>query len=294
MKVSIGMPVYNGEQYLADSLDSILKQTYSDFELIICDNASTDNTEKICRDYMKLDRRIRYFRNPVNIGAAKNYNNVFQISIGEYFRWANHDDLFAPESLARCVEVLDNRADVVLVYPRTKIINYMGDIVCNYNDDLDLQTEVVSDRFAKAWQRVRMINVIYGLIRRKIIEKTTLMNDFFGADVSFVAELSLYGKFFEIPDYLFFRRVHKDAFSSKKDLKEKWQFYRPDKLKRIHMTECKYLLEGFKSIMRFPGKKDVKSDLYKNYFKVVWWSRSYILKNFLNEIFALCHVDYKL
>jgi glycosyltransferase involved in cell wall biosynthesis len=87
-RLSIGMPVFNGEKYLKEALDSILAQTYSDFELLISDNASTDRTEQICREYAAKDRRIRYYRNEKNIGAPKNFNRVFELSSGKYFRWA--------------------------------------------------------------------------------------------------------------------------------------------------------------------------------------------------------------
>jgi glycosyltransferase involved in cell wall biosynthesis len=86
-RVSIGLPVFNGEKYLAEALDSILSQTYRDFKLIISDNASTDRTEQICREYAAKDRRIRYYRNEKNIGAPKNFNRVFELSSGKYFRW---------------------------------------------------------------------------------------------------------------------------------------------------------------------------------------------------------------
>ena len=108
-RVSIGLPVYNGERYIAETLDSLLAQTFHDFELIISDNASQDRTEEICRSYASTDTRVRYVRNATNLGAPRNYRRAFELSSGEYFRWANCDDLFSPESLARCVEVLDRR-----------------------------------------------------------------------------------------------------------------------------------------------------------------------------------------
>src|SRR4030065_2003444 len=102
-RVSIGLPVYNGERYISETLDSLLSQTYKDFELIISDNASIDRTEHICLSYAEKDERIRFSRNPVNVGSAKNYRMSFELSHGEYFRWANYDDIFDPTSLARCV-----------------------------------------------------------------------------------------------------------------------------------------------------------------------------------------------
>src|SRR6266850_1186232 len=133
-RVSIGLPVYNGERYVEETLDSLLAQTYEDFELIICDNDSGDRTQEICQSYAAKDRRIRYGRNPTNLGAAKNYRLTFELSSGEYFRWATCDDLFAPTSLERCIEVLDRELSTVLVYPKTKLIDDRGRIISDYDD----------------------------------------------------------------------------------------------------------------------------------------------------------------
>lgn len=90
--VSIGMPVYNGEKFIREALDSLLAQTFTDFELIISDNASTDATESICRDYAEEDSRIRYIRQQENLGALPNFQFVLNEAFGEYFMWAACDD----------------------------------------------------------------------------------------------------------------------------------------------------------------------------------------------------------
>src|SRR5260370_10566620 len=113
-RVSIGVPVYNGENFLRETLDSLLAQTFEDFELIISDNGSTDNTPHICREYALRDNRVSYHRCDINRGFSWNNNHVFQLAQGEYFKWADHDDLCAPEYLERCITVLDARPDVVL------------------------------------------------------------------------------------------------------------------------------------------------------------------------------------
>jgi glycosyltransferase involved in cell wall biosynthesis len=115
-RVSIGLPVYNGERFLKDALDSILSQTYRDFELIISDNASSDHTEEICRRYAARDERVRYYRYDNNVGAARNFNRVFQLSRGEYFKWAAHDDICSPGFLQRCVKILDSDTAVVVCF----------------------------------------------------------------------------------------------------------------------------------------------------------------------------------
>ncbi|HKJ45099.1 MAG TPA: glycosyltransferase family 2 protein, partial [Balneolales bacterium] len=111
-RVSIGMPVYNGENYIERAISSILAQTYKDFELIISDNASTDKTQEICKMFVGRDNRVRYHRNSKNIGAARNYNIVFRLSRGKYFKWAAHDDELAPAFLEDAVNVLEKNKDV--------------------------------------------------------------------------------------------------------------------------------------------------------------------------------------
>ncbi|MBS0016773.1 MAG: glycosyltransferase family 2 protein, partial [Arthrospira sp. SH-MAG29] len=133
-RVSIGLPVYNGENFIQETLDCLLSQTFDDFELIICDNASTDRTEEICRDYAARDKRIRYYRHPENLGAAKNYNRTFELSTAEYFKWAAHDDLYAPEFLERCVEALDTHPSTVLCYPQEYWIDEQGNPLKSHAD----------------------------------------------------------------------------------------------------------------------------------------------------------------
>src|SRR4051812_21445947 len=126
---SIGLPVYNGENHLRQSIESILAQTWQDFEFIISDNASVDSTPDICREYAERDSRIRYIRQPSNCGLSRNTNFVFEQSTGEYFKWVSHDDIHVPEFLARCVEVLDRSPSAVMVSPRGVIIDGNGQVL---------------------------------------------------------------------------------------------------------------------------------------------------------------------
>src|SRR5262249_10686156 len=125
-EVAIGTPVWNGEAFLSQAIESILAQTYSDFQFVISDNASTDSTAEICRAYAKLDKRIHYMRQGKNIGAAQNYNEVFRRSSGRYFKWAAYDDVLAPTFIEECVRVLDADESVVLCSPATVLINEDG------------------------------------------------------------------------------------------------------------------------------------------------------------------------
>lgn len=104
--VSIGMPVYNGERYIRQALDSLLAQDYANFELIISDNVSTDGTQGICLEYAARDERIRYYRNETNLGALRNFNRVFELSSGKYFMWAAHDDVWNPAYVQEVLALL--------------------------------------------------------------------------------------------------------------------------------------------------------------------------------------------
>jgi glycosyltransferase involved in cell wall biosynthesis len=202
------MPVYNGERYLASAIEASLGQSYTDFELILSDNASTDSTAEICREYARRDARVRYVRNSTNIGMAGNYNSAFRQSVGEYFRWAAGDDLFAPESLERCVQVLDREPEVVLCYPRTVMIDEHGNRIGEYDDNLNLPHDRPSDRFIAAMEQMTLVNVHFGLMRSRALGQTCIYHAGPAGDLAFVVELAFHGKFVAINEPLFFRRVH--------------------------------------------------------------------------------------
>jgi len=216
-RVSIGLPVFNGERYLRQALDSILAQTYGDFELIISDNASIDKTQNICLEYAAKDRRLRYYRNRRNIGAAANYNRVFLLSSGEYFKWAAHDDVLAPEFLEKCVHVLDSDSSIVLCHSKVARIDENGVLVENYDDETlsNLCSWKPHERFrdylfisrAPPW-------AIMGVVRAGALAKTPLHGCHIGSDSNLLAELSLMGRIYEIQEHLFFRREHPQAYSN--------------------------------------------------------------------------------
>ncbi|MBE9168999.1 glycosyltransferase family 2 protein [Pleurocapsales cyanobacterium LEGE 06147] len=216
-RISIGLPVYNGENFLQKTLDSILNQTFEDFELIISDNASIDKTEKICREHADKDRRIRYYRNEQNLGASQNFNRVFHLSRGEYFKWAAHDDVLAPTFLEKCIQVLDSDFSIVLCYPKTKVIDRKGDFfdsdelyikLTNANVRLNTDSPKPSRRFRDVACFPHSCYPIFGVIRKSILKNTPLIARYAGSDRVLLARLSLLGRFYEFPEYLLFLRRH--------------------------------------------------------------------------------------
>ncbi|OYV49269.1 MAG: hypothetical protein B7Z77_08440 [Acidocella sp. 20-58-15] len=102
-KVSIGMPAYNGGDYIEAAIKSLLAQTAGDFELIISDDASSDGTQAICEAYAALDPRIIYIRQPRNIGPGPNFMFVLKRARGPFFMWAAQDDIWAETWIATLV-----------------------------------------------------------------------------------------------------------------------------------------------------------------------------------------------
>mgnify|MGYP001066964312 CR=1 FL=1 len=214
-RVSIGLPVFNGEKYLEEALDSILAQTYQDFELIISDNASTDHTQQICLDYVTKDSRIRYYRNKQNLGAPRNFNKVFKLSSGEYFKWAAYDDLIAPEYIHKCVNVLNNDPSIVLCHSKTGRIDEQGTLIGNYDDRTlrRVSSWKPHERFGDLISIRNPCWSIFGVIRTSSLRKTPLHGSYIGADRNLLAEIGLWGRLYEIPQHLFFRRDHDQAYT---------------------------------------------------------------------------------
>lgn len=216
-RVSIAVPVYNCERYLARSLDSLLGQTYGDFELVISDNASTDGSEEICRHYERLDRRVRYIRRTDNIGGPGNFRYVWSECRGEYHKWSTADDYWAPGFLGAAVALLDAQPDVVLCHPRAQLVDSAGVKIEDYDEPLHLVDDSPRRRFNQLLQTIRLCNAHLGLIRRAAMARTRLIGTELNSDTHFLAELTLYGKFSLLPEIMFFRRFHPQSSSWKRD-----------------------------------------------------------------------------
>jgi glycosyltransferase involved in cell wall biosynthesis len=207
-RVAIGLPVFNAERYLAEALDACLAQTYSNLEIIISDNASTDRTRAICEAYADRDSRIRYFRNETNLGTSPNFNRTFTLSSSEYFKWAPYDDVIAPEYLERCVQVLDTQKDCVLCYSRAVVIDEQSRYVIDYDPGPATQSTQPEVRFRNLMLRPEYAIQQMGLIRSTALRKTSLHGPFPSCDEVLLGELALLGRFHEIAERLYRYRMH--------------------------------------------------------------------------------------
>src|SRR5215831_532795 len=154
--VTIGLPVYDSERYIRQSLDSLLGQTYSDFVLVISDNASNDGTGDICRAYAAADSRVRYHRNPVNIGNPRNFNRVAELTETKYLKWSTSDDYWEPTFLERAMEIMERDPSIALCYPRAYLVDATGGNKDEYNDVLHLVQDDPVERYLALTQRIQL------------------------------------------------------------------------------------------------------------------------------------------
>lgn len=208
-RVSIGLPVYNGENYLTEALSSLLAQTYTDFEVVISDNGSTDRTEAICRDFAARDTRVRYVRNEVNRGATWNFNRALALSRGEYFRWSAHDDLIEPDYLAACVAALDENPTAALCQAAVRVVDGDGHTLELFERwPVPMLSTNPHVRFNAMVLHADRCYEIFGLIRRSALDAIPPLGDHGHADGVMLARLGMVGTFIEVPERLQYMRVH--------------------------------------------------------------------------------------
>jgi glycosyltransferase involved in cell wall biosynthesis len=225
-KVSVAVPVYNGEKYLAQSLDSMLGQSFGDFELVISDNASSDGTEAMCRRYEALDPRVRYTRLAQNLGGPANFCHVFTLCSAPYHKWCTADDFCHPDFLRDTVAVLDREPDVVLCYPHTTLVDARGDVLLDYEDNLELSDPSPRKRFLDMYRLLGLCHAQLGLIRREAMLRTRLFAGHLACDADFLGEMALLGKFRLLPQIRFYRRMHAESSSwARADLRHQRGFY---------------------------------------------------------------------
>lgn len=238
-RVSIGIPVYNGERYLAGALDSLLAQTYPEFEILISDNASTDRTSRIAQTYAARDGRVRYFRQNRNLGAGPNHNFLLDQARSRYFKWAANDDLYEPDYLAECIALLDRNPDVALAHSDSVLIDAQGkplpydifrrcciDRAGNIlpKERIDVcESDLPDERFDDVLQKLVWCTAMYGLFRRDLAEQLTLERNFYGSDKVFLAEMALLGRFQHVKAPLFKKRYHA-KMSAQLSAKERSRF----------------------------------------------------------------------
>ncbi len=206
--LSIVLPVFNGGRFLAAALDSLLAQTYADFELLASDNGSTDDTPAILARYAARDPRLRLHRFARNLGAARNFNHLFPAARGRYFKWAAHDDLCAPRYLEACIGVLESDPSVALCHSLSGRIYADGRRGAPYAEDGGFDDPDPVQRFRRLVTVPHRCIVVFGVFRREALAGTALLAPYVGSDRNLLAEVGLRGRLACVPETLFLRRSH--------------------------------------------------------------------------------------
>lgn len=208
--VAIGMPTRNGAAFIAQALESLLAQDHREFEIVVSDNASTDDTADIVRGFARRDSRVRHERIEETLSAAQNFDRVFGLTTGPYFMWAADDDLWDPSYVRRCAAALDAKPALVMASTSVRFIAPDGEV--SEADDPRYDNPDLSSR--SVVRRVRTLlgrrgwYQVYGLARRDALERTHLFQDTYGPDVILVLELAMLGPLAVVPEPLFFYRRH--------------------------------------------------------------------------------------
>lgn len=275
-RVTLGVPVFNGARFLANALDSLLAQTFTDFELIVADNASTDETERIARVYAERDARIRYVRHRRNLGAPANWNYLARVARGQYFKWASANDTCAAHMLAECVAVLDAEPSVVLCYGHTALVDEAGDVAV-YKLDIDVGEMRPSKRFAKVCTHMGMNNAQSGLIRRDTLLGTGLDRLYPGGDMVLMAELALLGHFRLLPAIHLHRRTGKGTITTQLTPDELARFLQPDVRSPFRMRVARRHLDYLTTVLSSPIAIREKVPAALGVLRRATWARSKIL-----------------
>ena len=271
-RVSVGLPVYNGERYLPQAVESLLNQTYRDFELIISDNGSTDSTRELCATYAAADPRVRFIRHEQNRGAIFNWNFVVTQARGEYFRWASANDVSAPTLIERCLACLDAEPNVVVAYGRTAYMDDDGSPLGEYQHDVHVLDERPSVRFERLCRELRANNAVSSaLIRLDVLRKTSPDRSFPGGDMGLMAELALYGGYHLLPEVLFYRRQGKASATKFRSAAELKTFLDPQKKNVEHSVTWQMHRDYVESVMRAPLSIGERLACFRYIARSAWW-----------------------
>lgn len=285
--VSLGLPVFNGENFLVDALESVRAQTLTDYELIICDNASTDATEKICRRYQAQDSRIRYFRNQENLGSAPNCNLAFKYSTGRYFKWACHDDTFVPEYLEKMVASLEANRDAVLCHSLVQLIDADGVLLDIHDSGLAaVASPSPSARFATMILVPHQCLELDGVMRRSLLADSSLVPSFPGGDRALLSELALLGRILQIEESIFMTREHPDRFRRIATTpEERLAFYDTSRGGQKSVSTGELYSHYWRSVRRHVGDR---GERYRCYWHLLrWWFVNWNAARLMVDILAL-------
>jgi len=285
-KVVVGLPVYNGQKYVGAAIESHLAQSFSDFDLVISDNGSTDATPEICTRYASKDPRVKYLRSPENRGILWNHRRVMdEIGIAtQYFRWAGADDVLEPGLLQTMIDVLDARPEVVAVMPDTKNIDDRGDVIGAMARSLDFQSADVVQRahdiLAAEYQHV----IAYGLIRVSTLRLMKTGPDYFGWDPIFAWELALRGQMVQTEGPALLRRFHAGSISHVKTSKELRKWVEPNAKVGMSFPHWNWAYERARTLFTSPMSIHDRLRIGRLLLRDARWQRTRLLRDVVQAV----------
>jgi len=212
-KISIGLPVYNGEKFIRKCIESILEQTNRNFELIISDNASTDSTPDICQEFSIKDSRIKFVRQDENMGQNWNYNFLLEKAIGKYFVWVAADTIILPDFIEKSINLLESEKKIVGCISKIRIDQ-------NYVDKFKKEKQILK-KFGLVYrpydtlpitgnytERIRKYlehfpwEMFYAVYRTRQLRESFVQDFFVGSDASLVLNLLRHGEIQVINEFL--------------------------------------------------------------------------------------------
>ena len=275
--ISIGLPVYNGARFLPQALESLLGQSFSDIELIVSDNASSDSTQNICTEYAARDARIRYVRQNVNIGAMRNWNFVAKQARGKYFKWSSASDYCAPDMLARCFAAMEAESDIVLCYGQTCLVDQETGELTEYTGNIEVMEDRPHERFSKLCGSLKLTNAYGGLIRTDALHRTKLNRLYSGGDIILMAELALMGRFRLLPQTLLYRRMGRETSSNELSASDLAVFLDPQKTHNLDLLHFSTHLGYLGAVLRAPINPLDKLKTLALVYRHAAWDRENLL-----------------
>ena len=277
--VTVAVPVYNGERFLRQCLDSLLSQTYRDFVLVISDNASTDRTQEICESYANADARVRYHRNAVNVGLYGNFNLLLGLVRTPYVKLASADDFWAPTMLADAMAEMQRDPSLVLCHPRAVLVDEDGREIRRYEKSLQLTQDDPAERFRRVLTELGLVNQLMGVIRSDAVRSMLPLMQQPPADSVFLAELSLYGKIKELPQYQYFRRFHEECSSwDQKSDSHQLRLVSSGGTRRVRLATWKYHWGLARRLLHSPLGFRAKLGLLGFLARRAAWDRSALMR----------------
>jgi glycosyltransferase involved in cell wall biosynthesis len=279
-RVAIGLPVYKAGKWISACLDSLLKQTLIDFEIVISDNCSPDDTVEICEAYARRDPRIRVLRQTTNLGVAGNHNATLQQTTSEFFCWASANDLYAPTFLERCVAVLESDPEIVLTGPRASSFHEVpgdGELLAEH-PLADVRDP--SRRLYAVMSSMKHSRIFRGMYRRSAMPEPAPLRPVFGTDHLLVVRLSLIGRLVHIDEPLYFERVSPGARTASVPLHLRARHYEPSAgIRCIVFHRVRLLAHYWRMALRHAQGSRQRLAVFPSMLRVMYDQRSMVFND---------------